>query len=170
MSGSFRSLLKERPKRRRLRVWRCESEFMSNKRVGGIILSHGQLGGELLAAAEMVIGEVPFVTHVSVGWHDDVETVKDEIERAVKQVSQGSGVLILTDLLGGAPTSIAGMFLDDSVEILTGVNLPMVIRLAKQSADQPLAEVAQQVLQDGRAGIYLASDLLAPLKPKKVEL
>ncbi len=77
-------------------------------------MSHGQLARELLTAAETVAGELPFITAVSIGWHDDVETARDEIARAIKQVSQGKGVLILTDLFGGAPTNIAAMFLDDS--------------------------------------------------------
>ena len=139
------------------------------KRVGGIILSHGQLARELLTAAETVAGELPFITAVAIGWHDDVETARDEIARAIKQVSQGRGVLILTDLFGGAPTNIAAMFLDEDVEILTGVNLPMVIRLARQTDEPSLAHVAQQVCERGRAGIYLASELLLPLKPKKSE-
>lgn len=137
------------------------------KKVGGVILTHGQLANGLLTAAETVVGEIPFITAVSIGWHDDVETAKDEIARAIKQVSRDKGVLILTDMFGGAPTNIAAMFLGEDVEILTGVNLPMVIRLAKQAEEVTLAEVAQQVLQQGRDEIYLAGELLSPLKQKK---
>lgn len=137
------------------------------KRVGGVILTHGQLANGLLTAAETVAGEIPFITAVSIGWHDDVETAKDEIARAIKQVSQDKGVLILTDMFGGAPTNIAAMFLGEEVEILTGVNLPMVIRLARQADGVTLADVAHQVLQQGREEIYLASELLSPLKHKK---
>lgn len=137
------------------------------KKVGGVILTHGQLANGLLTAAETVVGEIPFMTAVSIGWHDDVETAKDEITRAIKQVSRDNGVLILTDMFGGAPTNIAAMFLGDKVEILTGVNLPMVIRLAKQPDGVTLAEIAQQVLQQGRDEIYLAGELLSPPKQKK---
>ncbi|MEP6925221.1 MAG: PTS sugar transporter subunit IIA [Pyrinomonadaceae bacterium] len=139
------------------------------KHIGGVILSHGELGAGLLAAAEIVVGELPFITAVSIGWHDDVETAKDEIARAIKQVSQGKGVLILTDMFGGTPTNIAAMFLDENVEILTGVNLPMVVRLGRQSEAATLNEVAQQVLQQGREEIYLAGELLSPLKTKRSE-
>jgi mannose PTS system EIIA component len=137
------------------------------KKVGGVILTHGQLANGLLTAAETVVGEIPFITAVSIGWHDDVETARDEIARAIKQVSRDKGVLILTDMFGGAPTNIAAMFLGEDVEILTGVNLPMVIRLARQSEESTLAEVAQQVLQQGRDEIYLAGELLSPPKQKK---
>ena len=137
------------------------------KRVAGVILSHGQLAAGLLAAAEIVVGELPFITAVSIGWHDDVETARDEISRAIKQVSQGKGVLILTDMFGGAPTNIAAMFLGAEVEILTGVNLPMVVRLGRQSENATLKEVAQQVLQQGREEIYLAGELLLPPKVKR---
>lgn len=137
------------------------------KKVGGVILTHGQLANGLLTAAETVVGEIPFITAVSIGWHDDVETAKDEITRAIKQVERDNGVLILTDMFGGAPTNIAAMFLGDNVEILTGVNLPMVIRLAKQAEGATLAGIAQQVLQQGRDEIYLAGELLAPPKMKK---
>lgn len=135
--------------------------------VGGVIISHGELANGLLTAAETIIGETPSIIAVSIGWHDDVETAHDEIARAVKQVARGKGVLILTDMFGGAPTNIAAMFLDENIEILTGVNLPMVIRLAQQSPDATLAEVAQQVLQRGREEIYLASALLSPPKTKR---
>lgn len=138
-----------------------------DKRVGGVILSHGQLADGLLTAAETVVGEIPFITAVSIGWHDDVETARDEIARAIRQVSQGKGVLILTDMFGGAPTNIAAMFLDENVEILTGVNLPMVVRLARQTKESTLRDVAQEVLQQGREEIYLASQLLSPPKFKK---
>lgn len=137
------------------------------KRVGGVILSHGQFAEGLLAAAEMVNGEIPFIAAVSIGWHDDVETARDEIARALKQVSQGKGVLILTDLFGGTPTNIAAMFLSDEIEILTGVNLPMVLRLATQKTIDSFAEIAQQVLQSGREEIYSARELLSPLKAIK---
>lgn len=138
------------------------------KKVAGVILSHGQLAAGLLAAAEIVVGELPFITAVSIGWHDDVETARDEIARAIKQVSQGNGVLILTDMFGGAPTNIAAMFLGGDVEILTGVNLPMVVRLGRQAKAATLKEVAQQVLQQGREEIYLAGELLLPPKTKRV--
>src|SRR5436190_5967450 len=106
------------------------------KRIGGVIVSHGQVANELLTAAEAVVGDLSHITAVSIGWHDDVEMAKAEIERAISEVSGGNGVLIMTDMFGGTPTNIAAMFLkENEVEIVTGVNLPMVIKLAANTKD-----------------------------------
>ena len=135
---------------------------MSNK-VAGVIVTHGHLAGELLAAAEMIIGPISHITAVSIGWHDDVDAARDEVQRAITRVSQRAGVLLLTDMFGGTPTNIASMFLDEgAVEVVTGVNLPMVIKLASYSTEDPLAEVARKICDQGRQGIYLAGALLAP--------
>ncbi len=135
---------------------------MSN-RVAGVIVTHGHLAGELLAAAEMIIGPISHITAVSIGWHDDVDAARDEVQRAITRVAQGAGVLLLTDMFGGTPTNIASMFLEEgSVEVVTGVNLPMVIKLASSSTEDPLTEVARKICDQGRQGIYLAGALLAP--------
>jgi mannose PTS system EIIA component len=132
------------------------------KRVGGVVVSHGQLATELLAAAEMIIGPISHITSVSIGWHDDVEVAREEIERAIARVSDGRGVLILTDMFGGTPTNIASMFLaEDNVEVVTGVNLPMMIKLATQTDMESLADLAKCVRDQGREAIYLAGELLA---------
>lgn len=137
----------------------------ARQRVAGVVVTHGQLAGEFLAAAEMIVGPVSHITSVSIGWHDDVDAAHAEIERAIKQVSQGRGVLLLTDMFGGTPTNIASMFLvEGKIEMVTGVNLPMVIKLASQTADETLPSVARNVRDQGREGIYLAGDLLAPQK------
>ena len=133
------------------------------RRVAGVIVSHGQLAGELLAAAEMIIGPISFITAVSIGWHDDVDAARDEVQRAITRVSQGAGVLLLTDMFGGTPTNIASMFLEDgNIEVVTGVNLPMVIKLASHEGNDSLFETARRVSELGRQGIYLAGELLAP--------
>jgi PTS system mannose-specific IIA component len=135
------------------------------RRVAGVIVSHGQLATELLAAAEMIIGHVAHIAAISIGWQDDVEAARDEVERAITRVSQGRGVLLLTDMFGGTPTNIAAMFIADEVEVVTGVNLPMVIKLATQTSEEPLQDVARRVRDQGREAIYLAGELLAA--PKK---
>ncbi len=133
------------------------------RKVAGVIVTHGHLAGELLAAAEMIIGPISHITAVSIGWHDDVDAARDEVQRAIARVSQNAGVLLLTDMFGGTPTNIASMFLDDGqIEVVTGVNLPMVIKLASQTGEEGLAETARRVCDLGRQGIYLAGDLLAP--------
>src|SRR5918992_907640 len=112
-------------------------------RVAGVVVTHGQVATELLAAAETIIGTIKHITAVSIGWHDDVDAATEEIERAIERVSEGKGVLLLTDMFGGTPTNIASMFLKEGeVEVVTGVNLPMVIKLASQTGEETLAEVA----------------------------
>ena len=133
------------------------------KKIAGVIVTHGHLAGELLAAAEMIVGPISHIAAVSIGWHDDVDAARDEVQRAITRVSQGAGVLLLTDMFGGTPTNIASMFLEEGViEVVTGVNLPMVIKLATSAGEETLAEIAPKIRDQGRQGIYLASALLAP--------
>lgn len=140
-----------------------KDETSASAKVAGVIVSHGHLAEELLAAAEMIIGPISYMTAVSIGWHDDVEVARDEVQRAITRVNQGAGVLLLTDMFGGTPTNIASIFLDDeNIEVVTGVNLPMVIKLANQTGSEPLKEIARRVCDLGRQGIYLAGDLLTP--------
>ena len=133
------------------------------RRIAGVIVTHGHLAGELLAAAEMIIGPISHITAVSIGWHDDVDAARDEVQRAITRVSQRTGVLLLTDMFGGTPTNIASMFLEEGVtEVVTGVNLPMVIKLATYTGQDSLTEIAGRICDQGRQGIYLAGALLAP--------
>ena len=133
--------------------------------IGGVIVTHGQLANELVSAAEMIVGEIHHITAVSIGWHDDVDVAREEIDRAIKRVDKGAGVLVLTDMFGGTPTNIAASFLGEvNVEIVTGVNLPMVIKLATQDQEYKFSEMAERVRDEGRQQIHLASDILAPPK------
>jgi PTS system mannose-specific IIA component len=132
-------------------------------KVGGVIVSHGQVATELVAAAETVVGDLSHVVAVSIGWHDDVEAARDEIDRAITNVSQGKGVIVLTDMFGGTPTNISAMFLKEGeVEIVTGVNLPMVIKLASNTKDIPLSDLAREIEEQGKQAIYRTSALLEP--------
>jgi len=144
----------------------CKNRYM--KKIGGVIVSHGQLANELLSAAETVVGDISHVTAVSIGWHDDVEMAQDQVKRAIASVSDGAGVLVMTDMFGGTPTNIAAMFLKDGeVEIVTGVNLPMVIKLASNNKDLSLSELAREVESQGKQAIYRTGALLEPHKAKK---
>ncbi len=138
----------------------------NSRLIGGVIVSHGQLATELLSAAETIVGPIDHVTAVSIGWHDDVDIARDEIERSIERVEYGNGVLILTDMFGGTPTNIAATFLDAGrkIEIVTGANLPMIICLSDQQADDDLPALAQRVRDQGQRDIYIASDLLTPRK------
>ncbi len=136
--------------------------------IGGVIVSHGQVANELVAAAEAVVGDLNHIVAVSIGWHDDVEMAKDEIRRAIDNVSSGHGVLLLTDMFGGTPTNIAAMFLkENEVEIVTGVNLPMVIKLASVNKEMTLHELAKEVEDQGKEAICRAGMLLEPQKLKR---
>ena len=131
--------------------------------VGGVIVTHGHLASEFIAAAEMIVGPIPHVTSASIDWHDDIDVARQELERAIARVSQGSGVLLLTDMFGGAPTDIASMFLGDSgIEVVTGINLPMILKLAEAQPEQTLTEVARRIRDSGQEGIHLTGELLAP--------
>ncbi|MCC6329643.1 MAG: PTS sugar transporter subunit IIA [Acidobacteria bacterium] len=137
-------------------------------KIGAVIVSHGQLANELLAAAETVIGDLDNIVAVSIGWHDNVEAAKDEIQRAINSVSQGAGVLLMTDMFGGTPTNISAMFLEDGkVEIVTGVNLPMVVKFATHGDDSSLSEIAREVEEQGKQSIYRTASLFEPAKLKK---
>ena len=137
-------------------------------KLGVVVVTHGQLATELVNSAEMIVGDLPHFTAVSIGWHDDVEHAKEEIGRAIARV-QGSaggtaedpaGVLVLTDMFGGTPANLAVTFVSPQVEIITGVNLPMLIKLARTSKQGDLLTLAREMREDGRNAIWVASDLL----------
>ena len=92
--------------------------------IGIVVVSHGQVAGELVNAARNIVGEVPAIAAVSIAWTDDMSAAREKIERALGEVG-GGGVLILTDMFGGTPTNVSLPFLSAQVEIVTGVNLPM---------------------------------------------
>src|SRR2546423_12163981 len=128
----------------------------SERRVAGVIVSHGQVANELLSAAETIIGHVKHITAVSIGWHDDVEAAKNEIGRAIERVSEGRGVLMMTDMFGGTPTNIAAMFLQaGGGEGGTGGNPPVGIKLAAQQGGGSPGEVARPRRAQGGEGGYL---------------
>lgn len=130
--------------------------------VGGLIVTHGRLAIELLNAAEQIIGEIHHVAAVSLGWHDDVDTAAASIEKAIERVRTNDGVLILTDMFGGTPTNIASTFLNEGkVEIVTGVNLPMLIKFVQLGEGQNLAAAAKMLRDTGQNSIYIASELLS---------
>lgn len=138
------------------------------EKIGGVIVSHGQLANELLTAAETVVGAISHVTAVSIGWHDDVDMAKSEVERAINSVAKGAGVLVMTDMFGGTPTNIAAMFLvPDEVELVTGVNLPMVIKVASNTKETTLTELAREVEEQGKKSIYRTAALLEPQSIRK---
>ncbi len=129
--------------------------------VGALVVTHGQLGQELVSAAKAIVGEISYIAAVSIGWNDDVDESKKKIEQAVAEVDQGKGVIILTDMFGGTPSNLSLPLLKrNELEIVTGVNLPMVIKLANQSGTDSLSELVTKVKKQGQSHISIASELL----------
>jgi len=129
--------------------------------IGVIVVTHGQLAIELVKAAEMIVGDLPQFVAVSIGWHDDVTVAREEIARAIERVQSPAGVLILTDMFGGTPSNVGLTFLEPNrVEVITGVNLPMLIKLAGLQSSSDLLAVAREMRENGRNAIWVASDLL----------
>jgi PTS system mannose-specific IIA component len=137
-------------------------------KLGVVVVTHGQLATELVNSAEMIVGDLPHFTAVSIGWHDDVDRAKDEIGAAIARVQASAGatddqpavVLVLTDMFGGTPANLAVTFVSPHVEVITGVNLPMLIKLARTPKANDLVSLAREMREDGRNSIWVASDLL----------
>ena len=139
-------------------------------KVGVVVVTHGQLAAELLNAAEMIVGDLPHFTAVSIGWHDDVDLAREEIGRAIERVRSvaaagepgdaSADVLVLSDMFGGTPANLAVTFVDSHVEVVTGVNLPMLLKLARPPAGLDLLALAREMREHGRNAIWVASDLL----------
>jgi PTS system mannose-specific IIA component len=129
--------------------------------IGVVVITHGQLATELVNAAEMIVGDLPQFTAVSIGWHEDVNDARGEIAQAIERVRGDAGVLLLTDMFGGTPSNLGMTFLEtDRVEVITGVNLPMLIKLASLRSSEDLLGVARAMREHGRHAIWVASDLL----------
>ena len=126
--------------------------------IGIVVVTHGALAGELVNATRTIVGDIPAIAAVSIGWTDDMNSAREAIERAVAEVG-GGDVLILTDMFGGTPTNVSLPFLSPKVEIVTGVNLPMLIKLTTLREGE-LVEVARVVREQGKGAIYVASEVL----------
>ena len=138
-------------------------------RLGVVVITHGQLAAELLNAAEMIVGDLPTFAAVSIGWHEDVDQAREAIAHAIERVrasagdstEEPAGVLLLSDMFGGTPANLAVTFLEaERVEVITGVNLAMLIKLARPPREQDLLTLARDMREHGRNAIWVASDLL----------
>ena len=128
-----------------------------------MVVSHGLLASELAKAAETIIGEPVRVKPVSIGWDQDVDEARRTIQEALDEADGGGGAIILTDMFGGTPTNISLTFLDEGkVEVITGVNLPMLIKLATlQNEGKGLGEAATLTRDRGKQSIFVASEILS---------
>ena len=130
--------------------------------IGGVIVSHGKLAEEILNALTIIIGEAVNIEAISIGWYDDVEESKKKINKSLKNVDQKNGVVIFTDMFGGTASNLSFSFLkNDQVEIITGVNLPMLIKFVSLQRSNNLKEVVKKVVEQGKKNIHIASALLS---------
>jgi PTS system mannose-specific IIA component len=137
---------------------------------GLVVVTHGKLAEELVQAARTILAQPTNLEAVSIAWEDDAEGARARIQDAVKRVDHGLGVLILTDMFGGTPTNLALSFLDPGrLEVITGVNLPMLIKFSTLREEQNFGDTARKIAGQGRAAIQLASELLAGGERKERE-
>lgn len=129
--------------------------------IGLLIVTHCDLGAELLNAAEFIVGKVDKADTVAITETTGSEKLRKLIENKVTALNSGDGVIILTDMFGGTPSNLSLSFLrDEQIEVLTGVNLPMLIAIIQNRSDMKLSALAERAQEAGKAGISLASKLL----------
>lgn len=142
--------------------------------IGVLIVTHGNVGTSLLEQAQIIAGNMAQVETIGVGPSDAPEQVQEQMQQAVKRLNSGNGLLVLTDMFGGTPSNLAMSFLDDSeggVEVLSGVNLPMLLKLVTARSDEAsLRDVAGDLKAAGRKNISLAREILnLPTPPIKAK-
>ncbi len=129
--------------------------------IGLVLVTHGRLADEFLAAIEHVVGPQENIATVCIGPDDDMEQRREDILKSISAAEQGSGVILLTDMFGGTPSNLAISVIDKAnVEVIAGVNLPMLIKLASVRKTEPLAKAAASAQKAGRKYINIASQLL----------
>lgn len=130
--------------------------------VGILVVTHGRLAQELLETTRIIVGKsVDHLVPISVGWNDDMADIQKTISSSIAKLDQGEGLLILTDMFGGTPSNISLSFLSDRVEIITGVNLPMLIKIVNVGDRYNLKDLAHLIHEQGKKSIYLASEILS---------
>jgi PTS system mannose-specific IIA component len=129
--------------------------------IGIVIVTHGNLAKEFIAIAEHVVGKQQYIIPVCIGAEDDMEQRRQEILTAIKHVDQGKGVVILTDMFGGTPSNLAiSAMIQGQIEVIAGVNLPMLIKLISVRLSLPLMTAVLTAQEAGRKYINVASNLL----------
>jgi mannose PTS system EIIA component len=130
--------------------------------IGMVLVTHGRLAVEFIAALEHVVGPQRNVAAVCIGPEDDMERRRQDILRAIAEVDAGKGVVLLTDMFGGTPSNLAISVMDKAkIEVIAGINLPMLIKLASLRESEPLAAAVRGAQEAGRKYINVASQLLA---------
>ncbi len=133
--------------------------------IGMVLVTHGRLAAEFIAALEHVVGPQRNIAAVCIGPEDDMEKRGQDILRSVEEVGDGDGVVLLTDMFGGTPSNLAISIMDKAkVEVTAGVNLPMLIKLASLRQTESLADAVRGAQEAGRKYINVASQLLADVR------
>jgi PTS system mannose-specific IIA component len=129
--------------------------------VGVIVVTHCRLAEELIAAAELIVGRLKRFRAISIDSASNPDEIRDRIAAAIRQVDKGEGVLILTDMFGGTPSTISFSFLQENrIEVVTGVNLPMLLKLSTYEREGTLGELAEFIRSYGQKNINVASEIL----------
>lgn len=129
--------------------------------IGLLIISHCDLGREFLRAAELILGRLDAADAIAITQTTESEEILSEISKKIRALDHGQGVLVLTDMFGGTPSNLSLSFLkDEMVEVLTGVNLPMIIAVARDRERLTLSQLGEQAEEAGRRSITLAGKLL----------
>jgi len=133
--------------------------------IGVVVVAHFNLAREMVAATELIVGKQEQFSYVDIFPDEDVQKIKRKVVDALKRTDSGDGILLLTDMFGGTPSNISLSFLEEGkVEVVTGVNLPMLIKLVTYREGKALSELANFISQYGRKNINLATDVLNPKK------
>lgn len=129
--------------------------------IGVVVVTHCRLAEELISAAELIVGRLKGFRGVSIDPKSDPDEIREKIAAAIRKADTGSGVLILTDMFGGTPSTISFSFLQDKrIEVVTGVNLPMLLKLSTYDRDMNLRELAEFIKSYGQKNINIASEIL----------
>ena len=133
--------------------------------IGMVLVTHGRLAAEFIAALEHVVGPQTHIAAVCIGPEDDMEQRRADILDSVRAVDGGEGVVLLTDMFGGTPSNLAISVMDRAkIEVIAGINLPMLIKLASLRQSEPLADAVRGAQEAGRKYINVASQLLADVR------
>jgi len=133
--------------------------------IGMVLVTHGRLAAEFIAALEHVVGPQSHIAAVCIGPEDDMEKRRADILDCVRAVDSGAGVVLLTDMFGCTPSNLAISVMDRAkIEVIAGINLPMLIKLASLRQSEPLAEAVRGAQEAGRKYINVASQLLADVR------
>ncbi|MGE5247207.1 MAG: PTS sugar transporter subunit IIA [Verrucomicrobiota bacterium] len=136
--------------------------------IGAVVVCHGTLATELVRAAEIIVGKIEGIVAVDIPASMGMEEIHAAVEGALRTVDEGNGVLLMTDMFGGTPSNIALSFLGThAVEVVTGVNLPMMVKFPMARSTMPLADLARHVQDCGLRSIMIPGDMLKKKADKK---